>query len=98
MYLLIVAEVLTLYTSGCNLANLKAGTLGDPTDPDTLLRYWQQQERAHYPFARDQVEYFRGRGQGKEVNGENESQNDGGVASLDALRFGDGEDPETADG
>lgn len=42
-----------------NLANLKAGTLGDPTAPATLLRYWQSQERAHYPFARENVEYFK---------------------------------------
>ena len=41
-----------------NLENLKAGTLGDPADPTTLLRYWQSQERAHYPFARENVEYF----------------------------------------
>ena len=85
-----------------NLANLKAGTLGDPTDPDTLLRYWQQQERAHYPFARDQVEYFRERGKGKEVKGENENQNGDGVAPLDALRVlvgdGDGETLETVGG
>ena len=41
-----------------NLENLKAGTLGDPTDNRTLLRYWQCQERAHYPNARENVEYF----------------------------------------
>ena len=41
-----------------NLDNLKAGTLGDPTSPVTLLRYWQCQERAHYPHARENVEYF----------------------------------------
>ncbi len=41
-----------------NLENLKAGTLGDPTSPITLLRYWQSQERAHYPHARENVEYF----------------------------------------
>ncbi len=41
-----------------NLENLKAGTLGDPTDNVTLLRYWQCQERAHYPYARENVEYF----------------------------------------
>ena len=41
-----------------NLENLKAGTLGDPTSPITLLRYWQCQERAHYPHARENVEYF----------------------------------------
>ena len=41
-----------------NLDNLKAGTLGDPTAYPTLLRYWQCQERAHYPNARENVEYF----------------------------------------
>ena len=42
-----------------NLENLKAGTLGAPDSPITLLRYWQCQERAHYPHARENVEYFR---------------------------------------
>ena len=41
-----------------NLENLKAGTLGDPKSNVTLLRYWQFQERAHYPNARENVEYF----------------------------------------
>ena len=41
-----------------NLENLRAGTLGDPQSPITLLRYWQCQERAHYPYARENVEYF----------------------------------------
>ena len=41
-----------------NLENLKAGTLGDPSSNVTLLRYWQCQERAHYPHARENVEYF----------------------------------------
>ena len=69
-----------------NLANLRAGTLGDPSDPGTLLRYWQQQERAHYPFARDQVEYFRGLGKGKEVNREDEHPIGDGITPVDALR------------
>ena len=41
-----------------NLENLEAGTLGDKSDPKTLLRYWQCQQRAHYPHARENVEYF----------------------------------------
>ena len=41
-----------------NLENLRAGTLGNPESAVTLLRYWQCQERAHYPFARENVEYF----------------------------------------
>ncbi len=44
-----------------NLENLNAGTLGAPDNDETLLRYWQSQERAHYPFARDNVEYFKSR-------------------------------------
>ncbi len=42
-----------------NLQNLESGTLGDKSEPATLLRYWQSQERAHYPYARDNVEYFK---------------------------------------
>ena len=42
-----------------NLENLKSGTLGSPESPITLLRYWQCQERAHYPYARENVEYFK---------------------------------------
>ena len=42
-----------------NLSNLESGTLGDKSSPQTLLRYWQLQERAHYPFAKENVEYFR---------------------------------------
>ncbi|MBQ8528649.1 MAG: hypothetical protein IJ459_02825 [Clostridia bacterium] len=42
-----------------NLANLESGTLGDVSDPHTLLCYWQSQERASYPFAKENVEYFR---------------------------------------
>ena len=42
-----------------NLQNLESGTLGDKANPATLLRYLQAQERAHYPFARDNVEYFK---------------------------------------
>lgn len=41
-----------------NLENLVQGTLGDPKKTDTLLRYWQSQERAHYPFAHENVAYF----------------------------------------
>ena len=40
------------------LENLKSGTLGDPTSPQTLLRYWQFQNKAHYPNAKDNVDYF----------------------------------------
>ena len=41
-----------------NLANLESGTLGDKASPETLLRYWESQQRAHYPYARENVEYF----------------------------------------
>lgn len=42
-----------------NLENLTSGTLGDKENPVTLLRYWQFQERAHYPNAKENVEYFK---------------------------------------
>ncbi|MCQ2414158.1 MAG: hypothetical protein MJ082_05130 [Clostridia bacterium] len=48
-----------------NLENLKCGALGDPSSDETLLRYWQAQERAHYPFARENVEYFLSRQRGE---------------------------------
>lgn len=57
-----------------NLTNLKSGTLGDMTSPVTLLCYWQCQERAHYPFARDMVEYFRMKIEKEERKEENESK------------------------
>lgn len=41
-----------------NLQNFQAGVYGDPQQPATLLRYWQMQEMAHYPYARENVEYF----------------------------------------
>lgn len=41
-----------------NLQNLSNGSFGTTNDPTTLLRYWQAQERAHYPFARENVNYF----------------------------------------
>ena len=42
-----------------NLQNFREGALGDVSDPHTLCLYWQLQERAHYPYAEDQAEYFR---------------------------------------
>ncbi len=41
-----------------NLQNLQAGVYGNPQDPATLLRYWQHQEKAHFPNAVENVEYF----------------------------------------
>lgn len=42
-----------------NLSNFQNGTFGDPASPITQLRYWTMQERAHYPNASDNVQYFR---------------------------------------
>ena len=41
-----------------NLQNLEKGTLGDKNSPMALLRYWQLQDKAHFPYARENVEYF----------------------------------------
>lgn len=37
---------------------LKSGALGDITSPKTLLKYWQMQESAGYPYASENVKYF----------------------------------------
>lgn len=39
-----------------NLANFEKGTYGDPKDPKTQLMYWLNQQKAHYPFAQENVE------------------------------------------
>jgi len=49
-------EIETLWE--INLQNLERGTLGDREDPMTLMRYWQLQDKAHFPHARENVEYF----------------------------------------
>lgn len=41
-----------------NLNNLERGTLGNKDDPMTLMRYWQLQDKAHFPHARENLEYF----------------------------------------
>ena len=41
-----------------NLTNLERGTLGNKDDPRALLRYWQLQDKANYPYAKENVEYF----------------------------------------
>ena len=69
-----------------NLKNLQAGTLGDPSDPATLLRYWQNQERAHYPFARENVAYFLDRIKRKEIS-------EVGSEDPQKTAVGDGRDP-----
>ena len=55
-----------------NLNNLKSGTLGDPADPATLLRYWKLQERAHYPYAGENTEFFESLVKSKEKENKNE--------------------------
>ena len=42
-----------------NLKNFQAGCYGNPQELETLLVYWQQQEKYHYPNARDMVERIR---------------------------------------
>lgn len=42
-----------------NLDSLTAGAFGDPLDPETLLRYWEAQEAAGYPYASENVKYFK---------------------------------------
>ena len=42
-----------------NASNYSAGLYGPVGLPETLLVFWRAQEKAHYPDARDKVEYFR---------------------------------------
>jgi hypothetical protein len=42
-----------------NMKSLQMGAFGNPADPHTLLWFWQAQERAHYPHARENVDYFK---------------------------------------
>ena len=50
--------------TGCNVTRSgfnqwdEEWEVGDISQSATLLRYWQCQERAHYPHARENVEYF----------------------------------------
>ena len=39
-----------------NRQNFQMGAYGPPNLPQTLLIFWQNMERAHYPHARDNVE------------------------------------------
>ncbi len=43
-----------------NRLNFQNGCYGDPKDINTLLIFWQQMEKHHYPDARDMVERLRG--------------------------------------
>ena len=42
-----------------NKENFQAGAYGDPALPQTKLIYWQNMEKAHYPYAQDNVERIR---------------------------------------
>ena len=39
-----------------NRMNFQQGAYGDPAQPQTRLIFWQNMEKAHYPWARDNVE------------------------------------------
>ena len=43
-----------------NRLNFQNGCYGNPQDLETILIFWQQMERHHYPDARDMVERIRG--------------------------------------
>lgn len=40
--------------------NFEGGAMGDPGDVRTLLRFWEQMEKLHYPLAGDMVKSLRG--------------------------------------
>ena len=59
-----------------NLQNLERGTLGNKEDPHALLRYWQLQDKANYPYAKENVEYFRDMINKENTKGESEKENE----------------------
>jgi hypothetical protein len=44
-----------------NRQNFQSGAYGNPQDLETLLIFWQNMEKAHYPWAHDNVERIRAR-------------------------------------
>jgi hypothetical protein len=42
-----------------NRQNFQSGAYGDPSLPQTQLIFWQNMEKAHYPWAKDNVERIR---------------------------------------
>lgn len=44
-----------------NRQNFQSGAYGNPQDLETLLIFWQNMEKAHYPWAHDNVERIRTR-------------------------------------
>lgn len=42
-----------------NMANFEKGMFGDPMSAEARLRYWIKQERARYPYAYEEVAYYR---------------------------------------
>ena len=71
-----------------NLENLTSGALGDPNDPATLLHYWQCQERVHYPYAKENAEFFRELAERKEAE---VSKEGGGAFAIPNFPIGEEE-------
>lgn len=42
-----------------NMVNFEKGMFGDPMANETRLRYWIKQEKARYPFAYEEVQYYK---------------------------------------
>ena len=42
-----------------NMVNFEKGMFGDPMSAEARLRYWIKQERARYPYAYEEVNYYR---------------------------------------
>jgi hypothetical protein len=64
-----------------NRLNFQQGAYGDPSLPQTQLIFWQNMERAHYPWAADNVERIKG-----EIERQNEiAQLKGRIAELEPM-------------
>lgn len=64
-----------------NRLNFQSGAYGAPEMPQTQLIFWQNMERAHYPWAADNVERIKG-----EIERQNEiAQLQGRIAELEPM-------------
>ena len=47
--------------------NFQEGAMGSPTEITTLLRFWEQMEKLHYPMAGDMVKSLRDQMENQQV-------------------------------
>ena len=54
--------------------NFQEGAMGSPTEITTLLRFWEQMEKLHYPMAGDMVKSLRDQMESQQVQQAQQTQ------------------------